>query len=119
VNVCVTCDRKRGGPHVLGRNTVLDADLFSTCLAVENLWLAARVEGLGVGWVSILDPTELSRLLGLPAHVVPLAYLCLGYVTEFLAAPELQAVGWRDRLPVAGLIHANRWGQPWKEEGCV
>jgi 5,6-dimethylbenzimidazole synthase len=119
VNVCVTCDRKRGGPHVLGRNTVLDADLFSTCLAVENLWLAARVEGLGVGWVSILDPAELSGLLGLPAHVVPLAYLCLGYVTEFLPAPELHTVGWRDRLPVAGLIHANRWGQPWKEEGCV
>jgi 5,6-dimethylbenzimidazole synthase len=116
VNVCVTCDRKRGGPHVLGRNTVLDADLFSTCLAVENLWLAARVEGLGVGWVSILESTELSQLLGLPAHVVPLAYLCLGYVTEFLAAPELQAVGWRDRLPMAGVIHANRWGQPWKEE---
>ena len=116
VNVCVTCDRKRGGPHVLGRNTVLDADLFSTCLAVENLWLAARVEGLGVGWVSILDPTELSRLLSLPPDVVPLAYLCLGYVTEFLAAPELQAVGWRARLPVAEAIHANQWGQRWKEE---
>ena len=118
VNICVTCDRKRGGPHVLGRNSVLEADLFSTCLAVENLWLAARIEGLGVGWVSILDPTELARLLGLPAHVVPLAYLCLGYVTEFLAAPELQTAGWRDRLPVAGLIHANRWGQPFrKDEG--
>jgi 5,6-dimethylbenzimidazole synthase len=117
VNVCVTCDRERGGPHVLGRNTVLDADLFSTCLAVENLWLAARVEGLGVGWVSILDPAELGRLLALPAHVVPLAYLCLGYVTEFLAEPELQQVGWRDRLPLAGVIHANRWGQPWKAGG--
>jgi 5,6-dimethylbenzimidazole synthase len=117
LNVCVTCDRKRGGPHVLGRSTMLDADLFSTCLAVENLWLAARTEGLGVGWVSILDPTELGRLLGLPAHVVPLAYLCLGYVSELLAEPELQAVGWRDRLPLVGVIHANRWGQPWKEEG--
>jgi 5,6-dimethylbenzimidazole synthase len=117
-NVCVTCDRNRGGPHVLGRNTVLDADLFSTCLAVENLWLAARIEGLGVGWVSILDPNELHRLLGLPAHVVPLAYLCLGYVSEFLAAPELQSVGWRERLPLAEVIHANRWGQPFrKDEG--
>jgi 5,6-dimethylbenzimidazole synthase len=114
VNVCVTCDRKRGGPHVLGRNTVLDADLFSTCLAVENLWLAARIEGVGVGWVSILDPTELGRLLALPVHVVPLAYLCLGYVTEFLAEPELQQVGWRSRLPVAEVIHANRWRQVWK-----
>jgi 5,6-dimethylbenzimidazole synthase len=112
VNVCVTCDRQRGGPHVLGRNTVLDADLFSTCLAVENLWLAARSEGLGVGWVTILDPPELSHLLDLPAHVVPLAYLCLGYVSEFLAEPELQTVGWRTRLPLDGVIHANRWGQP-------
>jgi 5,6-dimethylbenzimidazole synthase len=114
VNVCVTCDRKRGGPHILGRNTVLDADLFSTCLAVQNLWLAARTEGVGVGWVSILDPTELGRLLALPAHVVPLAYLCLGYVTEVLAEPELQQVGWRSRLPVSEVIHANRWGEIWK-----
>ena len=117
VNLCVACDRKRGGPHVLGRNTVLDADLFSTCLAVENLWLAARTEGLGVGWVSILDPAELARLLELPDHVAPLAYLCLGHVTEFLPEPELQTVGWRDRVPLGDVIHANRWGQSWKGEG--
>jgi nicotinate-nucleotide--dimethylbenzimidazole phosphoribosyltransferase len=111
LNVCVACDRKRGGPHVLGRNTILDADLFSTCLAVENLWLAARTEGLGVGWVSILDPVELARLLELPDHVVPLAYLCLGYATEFLPEPELQTRGWGGRLPLADAIHANRWGR--------
>jgi 5,6-dimethylbenzimidazole synthase len=110
VNICVTCDRSRGGPHVLGRNTILDADLFSTCLAVQNLWLAARTEGVGVGWVSILDPVELARLLELPDHVVPLAYLCLGYVTEFLVEPELQTVGWRARTPLSEVIHANRWG---------
>jgi 5,6-dimethylbenzimidazole synthase len=98
---------------------VLDADLFSTCLAVENLWLAARIEGVGVGWVSILDPTELGRLLDLPAHVVPLAYLCLGYVTEFLAEPELQQVGWGSRLQVSEVIHANYWGQVWDQgEKC-
>jgi 5,6-dimethylbenzimidazole synthase len=111
VNVCVTCDRCRGGPHVLGRNTVLDADLFSTCLAVENLWLAARSEGLGVGWVSILDPAELGNLLGLPAQVVPVAYLCLGYLSELLTEPELQQAGWRSRLPVGQVIHANHWGR--------
>jgi 5,6-dimethylbenzimidazole synthase len=110
VNVCITCDRMRAGPHVLGRNSILDADLFSTCLAVENLWLAARAEGLGVGWVSILDSAELARLLALPDHVVPLAYLCLGYVTEFLAEPDLQNVGWRRRVPLSDVIHANRWG---------
>lgn len=66
LNLCVTCDRRRGGPHVLGRNTALDTDLFSVCLAVQNLWLAARAEGIGVGWVSILDSEELADLLALP-----------------------------------------------------
>jgi 5,6-dimethylbenzimidazole synthase len=110
LNLCVTCDRERGGPHVLGRNTILDTDLFSVCLAVQNLWLAARAEGVGVGWVSILEPAELAGILGLPAGVVPLAYLCLGYVTGFLPEPELQARGWRERLPLSGLVHLDRWG---------
>src|SRR5690349_626265 len=78
LNLCVTCDRTRGGPHVLGRNTIIETDLFSVCLAVQNLWLAARAENLGVGWVSILDPVELAQFLGLPAHVHAVAYLCLG-----------------------------------------
>ena len=112
INLCITCDRTRGGPHVLGRNTMLDADLFSTCLAVQNLWLAARAEGIGVGWVSIVDPAELATVLGLPTHVVPLAYLCLGYVSEFLARPELETAGWRSRLPLESLMHGNRWGEP-------
>ncbi|WP_130617138.1 5,6-dimethylbenzimidazole synthase [Dyella amyloliquefaciens] len=112
INLCITCDRTRGGPHVLGRNTMLDADLFSTCLAVQNLWLAARTEGIGVGWVSIVDPAELATLLGLPEHVVPVAYLCLGYVSEFLARPELETAGWRSRLPLENLLHGNRWGDP-------
>jgi 5,6-dimethylbenzimidazole synthase len=110
LNLCITCDRSRGGPHVLGRNTMLDTDLFSVCLAIQNLWLAARVEGIGVGWVSILDPQDLAPLLGLPPHVLPVAYLCLGYVREFLPAPELQQQGWRDRLPLEALLHHNRWG---------
>jgi 5,6-dimethylbenzimidazole synthase len=110
LNLCVTCDRGRGGPHVLGRNTILDTDLFSVCLAVQNLWLAARAEGVGVGWVSILEPAELAEILGLPSGVVPLAYLCLGYVSEFLPEPELQARGWRERLPLSELVHLDRWG---------
>jgi 5,6-dimethylbenzimidazole synthase len=110
VNLCVTCDRDRGGPYVLGRNTAPDADLFSTCLAVQNLWLAARAEGVGVGWVSILDPAELARLLGLPGRVVPVAYLCLGYVSEALPEPELQTAGWRSRVPLGELLHRDRWG---------
>ena len=112
LNMCVTCDRRRGGPHVLGRNTAVDADLFSVCLAVQNLWLAARAEGIGVGWVSILDPADLAAVLGLPDGVVPVAYLCLGYTAEFLPEPELQLRGWRDRLPLAGLIHLDGYGCP-------
>lgn len=110
LNLCVTCDRSRGGEHVLGRNTMLDADLFSACLAVQNLWLAARAEGIGVGWVSILEPADLAQVLGLPPGVVPVAYLCLGYVDEFLSQPELQAQGWRSRLPMRELVHGNGWG---------
>ena len=110
VNICVTCDRSRGGPHVLGRNTILDTDLYSTCCAIQNLWLAARAEGIGVGWVSILSAQALSALLGLPDSVVPVAYLCVGYVDAFPKEPELQRVGWRRRLPLAELVHLDRWG---------
>lgn len=110
VNICVTCDRSRGGPHVLGRSTILDTDLYSTCCAIQNLWLAARAEGIGVGWVSILDPKVLGALLGLPDSVVPVAYLCVGYVDAFPEEPELQRVAWRRRLPLADLVHLDRWG---------
>ncbi|MFC4526205.1 5,6-dimethylbenzimidazole synthase [Dyella halodurans] len=119
INLCITCDRTRGGPHVLGRNTMLDADLFSTCLAVQNLWLAARAEGIGVGWVSIVDPVELAGVLALPTHVVPLAYLCLGYVSEFLARPELETAGWRARLPLDSLLHGNQWAEPLRDEALL
>lgn len=112
LNLCITCDRSRGGPHVLGRNSIVETDLFSTCLAVQNLWLAARAEGIGVGWVSILDQAQLSTALNLPEHVYPLAYLCLGYVNEFLDQPELEAKGWRSRLPLSDLVHGDKWGQP-------
>lgn len=112
LNLCITCHRGRGGPHVLGRNTMLDTDLFSVCLAVQNLWLAARAEGIGVGWVSILDPAELAHTLGLPPDVHPVAYLCLGYVHEFLPRPELETQGWRNRLPLHELVHGNGWGRP-------
>src|SRR4029077_18048086 len=78
VNLCVTSDRTRAGPHVLGRNTIVDTDLYSTCCAIENLWLAARVEGIGVGWVSILSHDGLRRVLAIPDHIVVVAYLCLG-----------------------------------------
>ncbi|MEI6556881.1 MAG: 5,6-dimethylbenzimidazole synthase [Rhodospirillaceae bacterium] len=110
VNLCVTCDRDRCGPVVLGRTHMPAMDLYSTVCAVQNLWLAARAEGLGVGWVSILHPDRLRDLLGIPAAVVPVAYLCLGYVSHFNSQPELEAAGWRARLPLEELIHFDRWG---------
>lgn len=112
INLCITCNRSRGGPNVLGRNTIVETDLFSVCLAVRNLWLAARAEGIGVGWVSILDQGELATTLKLPPDVYPVAYLCLGYVSEFLPKPELEAAGWRSRLPLHELVHSDAWGQP-------
>jgi 5,6-dimethylbenzimidazole synthase len=109
VNVCVTCDPTRA-EVVLGRNSIAETDLYSTCCAVQNLWLAARAEGVGVGWVSILKQAQLRQILGVPHHVIPVAYLCLGYPVEFTTEPVLQAAGWRDRLELEDLVHFDGWG---------
>ena len=111
VNLCVTCDHSRGGAVVLGRTHQPQMDLFSTVCAVQNLWLAAQAEGIGVGWVSIFDPADLRALLHLPEHVSPVAWLCLGHVDELHAEPELQARGWASRLPLEELIFHESWGQ--------
>ncbi|MAC78476.1 MAG: 5,6-dimethylbenzimidazole synthase [Rhodobacteraceae bacterium] len=112
LNLCITCDRQRGGPVVLGRTHDTDTDLYSTVCAVQNLWLAARAEGIGVGWVSIFHDTDLRRILALPDHVVPVAYLCLGHVRDLYDAPELQVRGWADRLSLSDLVFTDRWGGP-------
>lgn len=109
VNLCVTCDRERAGSVVLGRTHVADTDIYSTVCAVQNLWLAARAEGLGVGWVSIYREDELKALLGIPQRVVIVAYLCVGHVRELHAGPELAAKGWRQRLDLAPLVHFDGW----------
>jgi 5,6-dimethylbenzimidazole synthase len=110
LNLCVTCDRSRGG-QVLGRHSIPETDLFSTCCAVQNLWLAARAEGVGVGWVSILENAGLAEVLGLPEGVVPVAYLCVGYPAEpFADQPMLQTVGWRQRLPLSEMVFHDRFG---------
>jgi 5,6-dimethylbenzimidazole synthase len=110
LNICVTCDRNRAGPSVLGRVRIREVDVYSTCLAVQNLWLAARAEGLGVGWVSILDLDTIRTILGIPPQILPVAYLTIGYVTEFPVRPELEAKGWRRRLPLEDLVYLDRWG---------
>lgn len=111
INVCVTCDRERSGKVVLGRTHMPEMDLYSTVCAVQNLWLAARAEGLGVGWVSILDPQALKRVLGIPSQIVTIAYLCIGYVDHFRDQPELASKGWQPRLSLDELVHSEQWGQ--------
>ena len=112
VNLCVTCDPDRAGPVVIGRTHIPTMDSYSTVCAVQNLWLAARAEGLGLGWVSILDQDALRRTLGIPERIVPVAYLCLGWVEGFHRRPELEQVGWRQRLAVDELLHFDRWDGP-------
>ena len=110
VNICVTCDPTRGGTHVLGRNSQPETDVYSTCCAVQNLWLAARAEGLGVGWVSILKTGELREILGIPPHVLPVAYLCVGWPEELRPRPMLEEVGWRERLSMDGVVRQEHFG---------
>lgn len=112
VNICVTCDGQRAGPVVLGATHMRDMDLFSTVCAVQNLWLAARAEGIGVGWVSILKEPEVKAVLGIPDSIRMVAYLCLGKVGGFFAQPELQARGWRQRVALEDLIFEDLWGRP-------
>ncbi|NRB22260.1 5,6-dimethylbenzimidazole synthase [Shewanella sp.] len=109
IGICVTCDRTRSGPLVLGRTTNLDMDLYSSVCAVQNLWLAARAENIGVGWVSIIHDDVLHQTLGIPEHIVPIAYLCLGYVNHFYDQPELEKRGWLKRQSLDALIHEEQW----------
>ena len=105
LGVVVTYDPARGGPQVLGRRTVDDTGLFSVVLAVQNLWLAATAEGLGVGWVSFYREDVLSGLVDLPARVRPVAWLCLGHVGGLQEVPDLERHGWRARRPLAEVVH--------------
>ena len=109
VNICVTCDRTRGGKVVLGRTHYPRMDLYSTVCAIQNLWLAARAEGIGMGWVSIFRDAELKDILQIPAHIEVVGYLCLGYVNELYERPELELNGWNRRMPIEDLIFEGRW----------
>ena len=115
LNLCITCDRERTGPVVVGRTHIKTMDLYSSVCAVQNLWLAARAEGLGVGWVSIFSQPELQAALAIPGHIVPVAYLCIGYVSHFHDRPELEKAGWLPRLPIADLLYYDQWGQADRE----
>ncbi|MDQ6525393.1 5,6-dimethylbenzimidazole synthase [Nocardioides sp. LHD-245] len=109
LGVVVTHSQTRGGPHVLGRHAIADAGLYSTVLAIQNLWLAATAEGLGLGWVSFYREDVLRQLLGIPADVRPVAWLCLGTVSHLETVPDLERHGWRARRPLADAIHEDTW----------
>ena len=110
LGVVVTYDPDRGGPAVLGRHAIADAGLYSTCLAIQNLWLAATAEGLGVGWVSFYREEFLQHLLGIPGRVRPVAWLCVGPVSRVQEVPDLERHGWRQRRPLEASVHHERYG---------
>jgi len=114
INICITCNSRRGGNHVLGRNTIKETDIYSTVCAIQNLWLAARAEGIGVGWVSIIHNSLLKKALKIPKHIKPIAYLCIGYVSDFKDKPMLEAAGWRKRIALNDLILWNSWAEQGK-----
>ena len=109
LGLCVCCDHGHPNVEVLGRGTIPDTDIYSAACAVENLWLAARAEGLGVGWVSFYRPQDLRALLGIPARVDPIAYLCIGWPDERPVRPGLEAAGWSSRVPLDAVVMAERW----------
>lgn len=109
LGVVVTYDPRRGAPVVLGRHAIADAGLYSVCLAIENLWLAATAEGFGIGWVSFYREEFLRNLLGIPDEVRPVAWLCLGPVRALQTTPDLERHGWRHRTPLAEVVHEERF----------
>jgi 5,6-dimethylbenzimidazole synthase len=98
--------------HVFGRRTLPEMDLASVACAIQNLWLAARAEGLGLGWVSLFDPAALAQLLEMPEGAKPVAVLCLGHVNAFYPAPMLALEGWAAVRPLEELVYTNRWNNP-------
>ena len=109
LSVAVTYDPDRGSPAVLGRHAIADAGLYSVCLAIQNLWLAATAEGLGVGWVSFYREPYVRDLLGIPDGIRPVAWLCLGPVSQLQDTPDLERHGWRRRQALDAAIHHDRW----------
>jgi 5,6-dimethylbenzimidazole synthase len=117
-NLCILCDAENEQGHGLGRQTMPQTAVYSTVCAVQNLWLAARAEGVGVGWVSILSPDALRSILSIPAHITPVAYLCLGYVDSFGNEPELERVGWERRTALESVVFEEAYPPEEKRTGA-
>ena len=112
-HLCVVCDEESERGHFLGRNSMPETSIYSVVCAIQNLWLAARTEGIGVGWVSILDPAAIKALFRIPPRAQLVAYLCLGYVREFSDVPDLERNGWEQRAKLAPLVRADYFDQPY------
>jgi 5,6-dimethylbenzimidazole synthase len=112
-HLCVVCDERSEHGHHLGRHSMPQTSIYSVVCAIQNLWLAARGEGIGVGWVSILDPFEIKELLRIPSGAELVAYLCLGYVKEFADVPDLERHGWEKREELASFVRSEYFDQPY------
>lgn len=119
LGIVVTYDPERGSPHVLGRHAIADAGLYSVCLAIENLWLAATAEEVGVGWVSFYREEFLAELIGLPAGLRPVAWLCVGPVTHFERVPDLERFQWQARRPLEPHLFVDRFGTPLNDSELI
>lgn len=116
-HLCVVCDQASERGHGAGRHSMPETSLYSVVCAIQNLWLAARAEGIGVGWVSILDPTAIKKLLRIPPSAEFVAYLCLGYVKEFAEAPDLERVGWEKRADLVSVLRKDYFDQSYASQG--
>lgn len=112
VLVATLCDHRE--KHIFGRRTLPEMDMASVSCAIQNLWLAARAEGVGMGWVSLFDPIKLAQLLNIPDGAKPIAILCLGYVNSFYKEPMLVEEGWAKEKPLADMLMENGWQNDWK-----
>jgi 5,6-dimethylbenzimidazole synthase len=111
-HLCVVCDPNSQQGHALGRHSMPETPAYSAVCAIQNLWLSARAEGIGMGWVSVLDPAAMKNLLRIPAEVELVAYLCIGYVAEFAACPDLERVGWEQRASLASVLRDEFFDRP-------
>ena len=118
-NLCIVCDSHSNQGHQLGRRTMPETAIYSAVCAVQNLWLAARAEGIGVGWVSILEPGLLRSTLRIPDQITPVAYLCLGYVNAFSKEPDLERSGWEKRRPLKSVLSLDQYDSDWDQGGLA
>ena len=110
LTICVTCDPTRGGSHVLGRNSIPETDIMSTACAIQNMWLAACVEGVAMGWVSFYKKNDIRDILKIPFHIDPIALISIGYTEDYPIKPILETENWGNRDNIKDLIFKETWG---------